>query len=512
MLIPYQGYLETAGGNPLNGDYQITFSLTREGATSPEWTEIQTVKVEDGIFNAMLGSIEPLSSLNFARQYLIRTYVEDDPPPVAGAKLGSVPYALGILHALRVEPVDIDISSANLIGGHPKNSVATGVVGAAIGGGGHSDATPFSLNRVLGDFGVIGGGAGNRAGGTLFSSITGRRYATTGGGWGNEAAEEYATVGGGRYNSSFDHASTVCGGAYNKAGMDDGMAAAQEYATIGGGHGNSAMGAFSTIPGGERNSTLGMYSAAMGYMATALHTGTFVWNDRSQTTGTETDAFTSTGDNQFLIRAVGGVGIGTDAPEASLDVLGGNWDVANGEGDFRIGDASYRLKMGVATDGGGAGDARIFVAGGTERLLFGAADDIIAGIDAGGIRPYGTHDLGTNESPWEAVFYRHLREVSDERLKHDIEDLPYGLNEILGLSPVAFRWRDGDSSRQLGFVAQEVESILPEAVSGGSATNGVLTLEYSAIVAALVRAVQEQQQQIENQDRLIRELRTTITK
>jgi hypothetical protein len=50
------------------------------------------------------------------------------------------------------------------------------------------------------------------------------------------------------------------------------------------------------------------------------------------------------------------VGIGTAAPVTKLDIASGNnWDLVNGEGDFRIGNSTYRLKIGLATGGGGAG-------------------------------------------------------------------------------------------------------------------------------------------------------------
>lgn len=61
--------------------------------------------------------------------------------------------------------------------------------------------------------------------------------------------------------------------------------------------------------------------------------------------------------------SAGNVGVQRPDPVARLDVLGGNWDVVNGEGDFRIGDASTRLKFGVATDGGGTGASTIMVQG-----------------------------------------------------------------------------------------------------------------------------------------------------
>lgn len=50
------------------------------------------------------------------------------------------------------------------------------------------------------------------------------------------------------------------------------------------------------------------------------------------------------------------VGVGTVTPVTKLDVAGGNnWDLVNGEGDIRLGNSTYRLKIGLATGGGGAG-------------------------------------------------------------------------------------------------------------------------------------------------------------
>ncbi len=65
------------------------------------------------------------------------------------------------------------------------------------------------------------------------------------------------------------------------------------------------------------------------------------------------------------------VGIGTQTPITRLDVVGGNWNVAGSEGDFRIGNPSFRLKIGVATEGFGSGHSRIYTAGGIQTLTLG---------------------------------------------------------------------------------------------------------------------------------------------
>ena len=71
------------------------------------------------------------------------------------------------------------------------------------------------------------------------------------------------------------------------------------------------------MPGGYDDFANSKYSLAAGRQARALHTGTFVWADWAAAD------FESTADNQFLIRADGGVGIGTNDPgDYSLSVNG----------------------------------------------------------------------------------------------------------------------------------------------------------------------------------------------
>jgi hypothetical protein len=108
-----------------------------------------------------------------------------------------------------------------------------------------------------------------------------------------------------RVNQNFG---TISGGANNSVSGDSG--------TIGGGSGNAVSGDHGTVPGGSLNAAAGSYSFAAGYRAKSLSDAAFVWADYQ-----EAD-FASTAPNQFLIRAAGGVGIGTTFPAAALDVNG----------------------------------------------------------------------------------------------------------------------------------------------------------------------------------------------
>jgi hypothetical protein len=87
--------------------------------------------------------------------------------------------------------------------------------------------------------------------------------------------------------------------------------------------------------------------------------------------------------------------------------------------------------------------------------------------------------------------------ASDARLKQNIREIT-GLDKCLALHPVMFDWIDETGSDNLGFIAQEVEQVLPKSV--GIAPDGdtkVLSLP-SELMPILVKAIQEQQAIIES--------------
>ena len=80
---------------------------------------------------------------------------------------------------------------------------------------------------------------------------------------------------------------------------------------------------------------------------------------------------------------------------------------------------------------------------------------------------------------------------SDERLKHIQGEFTSGLSAILALKPIHYKWNDISGLDQehvyTGFSAQNVQSVLPEAV--GVDERGYLTLNDRPIIGALVNAI-----------------------
>jgi hypothetical protein len=83
--------------------------------------------------------------------------------------------------------------------------------------------------------------------------------------------------------------------------------------------------------------------------------------------------------------------------------------------------------------------------------------------------------------------------ISDIRKKQDIGDLTYGLDTIQQLRPVSFSYKTNPNDTELGFIAQEVETIIPEIVDldGKDGDEAVKGIKYIGFVPILVKAVQE---------------------
>jgi len=86
---------------------------------------------------------------------------------------------------------------------------------------------------------------------------------------------------------------------------------------------------------------------------------------------------------------------------------------------------------------------------------------------------------------------------SDIKLKENISDVENGIEMVSKMKPKHFDYIDG-SKNNLGFIAQDVKKIIPQAVRYIDKTQTTLGLKTDFLVPYLVKAIQEQQTIIEN--------------
>lgn len=123
--------------------------------------------------------------------------------------------------------------------------------------------------------------------------------------------------------------------------------------------------------------------------------------------------------------------------------------------------------------------------------------------------------LGLANSAFKNVYAYDYPSISDKRQKENIKSIENALDKVLKLNGVKYDIKkefvyidtinysdkvkqklEKDRKNKLGFLAQDVEKVIPEAVNIDDST-GVYTISYSRIIPVLVEAIKEQQGQIE---------------
>jgi len=130
------------------------------------------------------------------------------------------------------------------------------------------------------------------------------------------------------------------------------------------------------------------------------------------------------------------------------------------------------------------------------------------------------YDCGTFTYSWREVNAWTVWTYSDMNSKKDVEDIQYGLKEIMQLRPVAYKWKNNSlpngfsipldkQKTSLGFLAQEVAPVLKELVRNESwepvdekgnyqlVQHDKYQMNYFGLIPVIVKAIQEQQKQIE---------------
>lgn len=94
---------------------------------------------------------------------------------------------------------------------------------------------------------------------------------------------------------------------------------------------------------------------------------------------------------------------------------------------------------------------------------------------------------------------------SDIRYKTNIRKVENALDKVKSMRGVYFNWnqkafptKDFTDKTELGFIAQEVENVLPEVVTKDNTPEAYRSVKYDKVVALLVEAIKEQQKQIDS--------------
>jgi hypothetical protein len=178
--------------------------------------------------------------------------------------------------------------------------------------------------------------------------------------------------------------------------------------------------------------------------------------------------------------------------------------------DFNMSQSAAAVNLFYAGGGGNGGGIQGYDPG----LGLNSSGTTIALIDPEGMQPVEqmSYNMGRYNFRWNTVYAVTLNLSSDRRLKEQINPIKYGLNTVMQMRPVDYFWKDKNigKTQQMGFIAQELESVMPEAVSHQQMTpaeieqckrNGQAVPEitdpyginYIALTPVLVKAIQEQQ-------------------
>jgi len=268
-------------------------------------------------------------------------------------------------------------------------------------------------------------------------------------------------------------------------------------ATVGGGIYNSATNAWAVVPGGNHNVAAASFSFAAGNQAQALHRGAFVWAD------SQNAQFVSTANDQFLIRAQGGVGINTSNPGGASFYASGNraggfpYPVGWFENTSTDPNASPALRVVGLQTPDGVLSVSANVAPNTANsvlAMFGNSSAFVVTI--------------TNDG---TIYCKTTVNISDRNAKENFTTLDSKevLEKVAALPVTQWNYKeDGGGKRHIGPVAQDFHAAF--GLNGGDDTHIATVDEAGVALAAIQGLNQKLDEQLKAKDREIDELRRSI--
>jgi hypothetical protein len=193
------------------------------------------------------------------------------------------------------------------------------------------------------------------------------------------------------------------------------------------------------------------------------------------------------------------VGIGTTSPELSLDIAGFHGLVYGGAGrrKYLTTDSLNNSPFDnmIIRSSGGSGGWRgaiqfqtSFSAGSNVNAMYIVAntDGTTANVGIGTTSPSTRLDVNGAITASGGFFN------SDLRLK-DLTDYDYN---VLDIKPISYFWKDGrDNKKHVGYSAQEVQKVMPDAVNEGA--DGMLSVNYIEVLVAKIAELENRIKQFE---------------
>jgi hypothetical protein len=205
-------------------------------------------------------------------------------------------------------------------------------------------------------------------------------------------------------------------------------------------------------------------------------------------TGASSHHFYAFGTEKFTIDKTGNIGIGINSPNNKLQIGSTTYSentlaMGNGTQNFAI-DVSWSTIPTFYSD---------------NNFSFMASGGGNGRVGIGTTTP--AYTLHVNGSVAGTSAYNNL---SDARLKKDVQPINDALAIVGALRGVTFNWDQTvdplmklDDRNHVGFLAQEVEAVLPQAVSTASDARQTKSVAYSEVIPVLVEALKQQQAQID---------------
>ena len=189
--------------------------------------------------------------------------------------------------------------------------------------------------------------------------------------------------------------------------------------------------------------------------------------------------------------------------------------------DLYLSNAVKNASGALAVESGGGGQLLLkasseltFTANAAERARIDTSGNLLvdcttlpsASVQGTGISDYQTYSSATSTSSRKhKLFFNGNGEVgsistdgsatafntsSDQRLKENIVDAPSASDDIDAIQVRSFDWKADGSHQKYGMVAQELQSVAPEAVTGDADSDDMMGVDYSKLVPMMLKEIQ----------------------